>query len=93
MISANKGTVQEPVSKEPLKLAVPIFVFVYAAGTLAKASVIIVAAVLSVAVEDAVLLPAPPVVRLNGEQPTKSGAVELTAEHSWILNCIAARNG
>lgn len=32
-----------------------------------------------------------PVVRLKGEQPTKFGAVEFTAAHSWMLNCIAAK--
>lgn len=32
----------------------------------------------------------PPVVKLKGEHPTKLGAVELTAAHSWMLNCIAA---
>ena len=87
------GTVQEPVSKDPpAKLAVAIFVFVYLDGRNARAPVIVVAAVLSVAEEDddAVLLFAPPVVRLKGEHPTKLGAVEFTAAHSCMLNCMAA---
>lgn len=64
---------QEPVSRDPpLKLAVPIFVFVYAVGTVARAPVRVVAAVFSVEVDDddAVLLFVPPVVRLKGEHPT-----------------------
>lgn len=81
---------QEPVSTEPpLKLAVPISVFVYATGTVASTPLMVVAAVFALAVDEAVLL-FPPVVRLNGEHPTKLGAVELTAAHSWILNWIAA---
>lgn len=52
----------------------------------ARAPVIVVAAVFSLEVEEAVLLFAPPVVRLKGEQPTKFGAVELTAAHSCMLN-------
>jgi len=31
-----------------------------------------------------------PVVKLKGEQPTKFGAVEFTASHSWRLNWMAA---
>ncbi len=82
---------QEPVSTDPpLKLAVPISVFVYATGTVARAPLMVVAAVLSVEVDEAVLPFAAPVVRLKGEHPTKLGAVEFTAAHSCMLNCMAA---
>ena len=65
----------------PLKLAVPIFVLVYATGTVARTPLMVVAAVFPEAVDEADLI-FPPVVRLNGEHPTKLGAVELTAAHS-----------
>jgi len=73
VICAKRGTVQEPVSSDPpLKLAVPIFVFVYAVGRVARAPVRVVAAVFSVEVDDdeVVLLFVPPEVRLKGEHPT-----------------------
>lgn len=82
---------QELVSRgPPPKLAVLICVFVYATGIAAMAPLRVVAAVFSVAVEDAVLLLVPPEVRLKGEQPTNCGAVEFTAAHSCMLNCMAA---
>lgn len=63
----------------PANFAVPILVLVYAEGIDAT-SLIVVASELSLAEVDVTLLD--PVVKLNGEHPTKFGAVELTAAHS-----------
>lgn len=61
----------------------------YAVGMKARSvpSVVLLAGSeeLELAVEEPEL-PAAPVVRLNGEQPTKFGAVEFTAAHSCTLN-------
>lgn len=93
VICANIGILHEPVSRAfPPNVAVPKFVFEYAVGTLIKSPPgNVVTSVLTEAEEEKVVLAPPvPVVRLNGEQPTKFGAVEFTAVHSWILNWIAA---
>lgn len=82
-----------PVNKEdPAKVAVAIRVLVYAVGIVPASPLIVVASAFVPPVADVVVLCllAPPVVRLKGEHPTKFGAEELTAAHSWILNCIAA---
>lgn len=90
--SANIGAEQVPVKREdPAKAAVTIPVFVYAIGVVPASPLIVVASMLVLDVVLVVLcLLAPPVVKLKGEHPTKFGAVELTAAHSCILNCIAA---
>lgn len=83
MICAKNGTVHDPVSIAlPSNVAVSSFVLVNAAGIFAYSPLIVVCRVFAEA-EDAVVLRFDwPVVRLNGEQPTKFGAVELTAAHS-----------
>lgn len=89
---ANTGTVHEPVSSAfPPKLAVPILVFVYAVGMDARSPPNVDTLAPVDAVEAGLAL-VPPVVRLKGEHPTKLGADELTAAHSWTLNCMAAES-
>lgn len=60
-------------------------VLVYVVGIVIASPLIVIAPVFPPSDADAVAvlcLLAPPVVRLNGEHPTKLGAVEFTAEHS-----------
>ena len=82
---ANSGTVQDPVRREPpVKLAVSNAVPVNTVGTVASSFVTV--ETFELLEGEVVFGFAPPVVMLNGEQPTKLGAVELTAAHSCILN-------
>lgn len=65
----------------------------YVVGIVMTSPLIVTAPVFPLSDADAVAvlcLLVPPVVKLKGEHPTKLGAVELTAAHSWMLNCIAA---
>lgn len=59
-------------------------VLVYVVGIVIASPLIVTAPVFSLPVADVAVLCllAPPVVRLNGEHPTKLGAVEFTAAHS-----------
>lgn len=63
----------------------------YAVGLVPALPLMVVALLRLPVAEAAVLcLLAPPVVKLKGEQPTKLGAEEFTAAHSWMLNWMAA---
>lgn len=87
MTAANIGTVHDPVNIAlPPNVAVPRFQFGYDTGTLTISALGKVVTSLLAAVVEVVLAPPAPVVRLNGEHPTKFGADELTAVHSCILN-------
>lgn len=81
--SANIGTVHDPVNRAcPPQVAVIICVFVYAVATVARSVPSVVLLATSDELEGELAGLAATLVRLNGEQPTKFGAVEFTAAHS-----------